>query len=237
MLTILVETRVKRVIFEKGRAVGIEYTADGVGGPVITARAKKLVVLSAGAFGSPSILERSGIGSSSILKKHGVPVIVDLPGVGENYQDHVSSILVCYAPDGSNTMDDVWMDPEATKMYVDEWEDTGKGKIATNGIEAFVKLRPTKAELNVLGPGFKSRWESFYENYPDKPIGMIASVAGYVFVSRAELFLLLILHQFAEVWRQVSLEIHHYGLQHSVPRVHWESPHQSWPGCECAVGL
>jgi len=178
MLTILVETRVKRVIFEKGRAVGIEYTADGVGGPVITARAKKLVVLSAGAFGSPSILERSGIGSSSILKKHGVPVIVDLPGVGENYQDHVSSILVCYAPDGSNTMDDVWMDPEATKMYVDEWEDTGKGKIATNGIEAFVKLRPTKAELNVLGPGFKSRWDSFYENYPDKPIGMIASVAG-----------------------------------------------------------
>jgi hypothetical protein len=157
-------------------------------------------------------------------------------------------------------MDDVWMDPEATKselfknlpsqtnaklremltslaVYVDEWEDTGKGKIATNGIEAFVKLRPTKAELNVLGPGFKSRWESFYENYPDKPIGMIASVAGYVFVSRAELFLLLILHQFAEVWRQVSLEIHHYGLQHSVPRVHWESPHQSWPGCECAVGL
>ena len=69
-----------------GRAIGIEYTADGVGGPVITARAKKLVVVSAGAFGSPSILERSGIGSSSILKKHGIPVIVDLPGVGENYQ-------------------------------------------------------------------------------------------------------------------------------------------------------
>ena len=68
------------------RAIGIEYTVDGVGGPVTTAKATKLVVISAGAFGSPSILERSGIGSSSILKKYGIPVIVDLPGVGENYQ-------------------------------------------------------------------------------------------------------------------------------------------------------
>ena len=68
------------------RAIGIEYTVDGVGGPVTTAKATRLVVISAGAFGSPSILERSGIGSLSILKRHGVPVIVDLPGVGENYQ-------------------------------------------------------------------------------------------------------------------------------------------------------
>lgn len=68
------------------RAIGIEYTANGVGGPVTTAMAKKLVVVSAGAFGSPSILERSGIGSSSILERHGIPVVVDLPGVGENYQ-------------------------------------------------------------------------------------------------------------------------------------------------------
>jgi alcohol oxidase len=68
------------------RAIGIEYTANELGLPVFAAKAKKLVVVSAGAFGSPSILERSGIGSSSILERHGIPVIVDLPGVGENYQ-------------------------------------------------------------------------------------------------------------------------------------------------------
>ena len=68
------------------RAIGIEYTADAVGGLVTAAMAKELVVVSAGAFGSPSILERSGIGSSSILERHDTPVIVDLPGVGENYQ-------------------------------------------------------------------------------------------------------------------------------------------------------
>ncbi|KAF8553986.1 alcohol oxidase [Imleria badia] len=177
-LKILVETHVKRVIFDGERAIGIEYTANELGLPVFAAMAKKLVVVSAGAFGSPSILERSGIGSSSILERHGIPVIVDLPGVGENYQDHVNSLLVCYAPDGKNTMDDVWMNPETAKAYLDEWEGTGKGKIAANGVEASVKFRPTDAELNVLGSGFKSRWESFYENQPDKPIGMLVSVAG-----------------------------------------------------------
>ncbi|KAI9460288.1 GMC oxidoreductase-domain-containing protein [Boletus coccyginus] len=148
-LKILIEMRVKRVIFDGERAIGIEYTANGVGGPVTTAMAKKLVVVSAGAFGSPSILERSGIGSSSILERHDIPVVVDLPGVGENYQVHLH-----------------------------EWEGTGKGKIATNGVEASVKFRPTEAELKVLGPGFKSRWESFYESQHDKPIGMLVSVAG-----------------------------------------------------------
>ena len=48
--------------------------------------ASKLVIVSAGAFGSPAILERSGIGAASVLNRNNVPVTVDLPGVGENYQ-------------------------------------------------------------------------------------------------------------------------------------------------------
>lgn len=50
-----------------------------------TARSSRLVVLSAGSFGTPSILERSGIGAQSILEKNGVKQFVDLPGVGEHY--------------------------------------------------------------------------------------------------------------------------------------------------------
>jgi len=70
------------------RAVGIEYVSDTVGrkGGVITpnvARASQLVVLSAGAFGSPAILERSGIGAKSVLEKNGIKQRVELPGVGE----------------------------------------------------------------------------------------------------------------------------------------------------------
>ena len=72
------------------RAVGIEYVDDTIGRAkgtteMLVARASRLVVLSAGAFGSPSVLERSGIGSKDVLTRNTVKQIVDLPGVGEHY--------------------------------------------------------------------------------------------------------------------------------------------------------
>ena len=72
------------------RAVGIEYVDDTIGRakgttePVV-ALASRLVVLSAGAFGSPAILERSGIGSKDVLSKNNIQELVDLRGVGEHY--------------------------------------------------------------------------------------------------------------------------------------------------------
>lgn len=74
------------------RAVGVEYVQNPRFHPtasalkVTTTRAKRLVVVSGGAFGSPAILERSGIGAKKVLEKYGVKQVVDLPGVGENYQ-------------------------------------------------------------------------------------------------------------------------------------------------------
>jgi alcohol oxidase len=73
------------------RAVGVEFTSDPVSCPDAgqsssIVRASKLVVVSAGAFGSPAILERSGIGAEAILKRCDIEQLVDLPGVGENYQ-------------------------------------------------------------------------------------------------------------------------------------------------------
>ena len=77
--------------YDRGtRAVGIEYVDDtngrtkGTTEPFV-ARASRLVVLSAGAFGSPAILERSGIGSKDILSKNNIQQVVDLPGVGEHF--------------------------------------------------------------------------------------------------------------------------------------------------------
>jgi alcohol oxidase len=71
------------------RAVGVEYISEGGGtsdppNPIIV-KASRLVVISAGAFGSPTILERSGIGSKEVLNTNGISQIVDLPGVGEHY--------------------------------------------------------------------------------------------------------------------------------------------------------
>ena len=74
-----------------GRAVGVEFLPNArvrqdEDRSVRIARATQLVVVSAGAFGSPAILERSGIGGRGLLKSLGVDVVCDLPGVGENYQ-------------------------------------------------------------------------------------------------------------------------------------------------------
>jgi alcohol oxidase len=73
------------------RATGVAFTFNPLfhpGGSTEThiVRGTKLVVVCAGAFGTPGILERSGIGSKDILERVGVKQRVDLPGVGENYQ-------------------------------------------------------------------------------------------------------------------------------------------------------
>ena len=91
-----------------GRAVGVEYVSDTVMDPdadqrVFFVRASKLVVLSAGAFGSPTILERSGIGGKTVLEANGVKQLVDLPGVGENYQGIKVHCFVTTALHGSES--------------------------------------------------------------------------------------------------------------------------------------
>lgn len=78
------------------KAVGIEYKVNPEHQPELslskpvhkTITAKKLVVVTAGALGTPQVLERSGVGNPEVLKKLDIPVVADLPGVGENYQDH-----------------------------------------------------------------------------------------------------------------------------------------------------
>jgi choline dehydrogenase len=82
-----VETRalVSRVIFEGKRAVGVEFVQDGVKRRAMAARE---VILAGGAINSPQLLQLSGVGPVGLLSGHGIETAVDLPGVGENLQDH-----------------------------------------------------------------------------------------------------------------------------------------------------
>lgn len=81
--------RVTRVLFEKSRAVGVEAELDG---RLTTIRARH-VVLSAGAVGTPVILQRSGVGAAGLLAALGITPVADLPGVGRDLVDHPSVVI------------------------------------------------------------------------------------------------------------------------------------------------
>ena len=93
-LHVLCESKVVRVLFDENkRAVGVEYTPNPhyhahtnlSGNPIKTVKATKLVVSSAGALGTPLILQRSGIGRREVLEKASVPVVSEVQEVGRNY--------------------------------------------------------------------------------------------------------------------------------------------------------
>lgn len=90
-LTILTDSQVMRIIFEERRAVAVEFIRHG---KKQTVRANKEIILSAGALLSPQILQLSGIGPAALLREFNIPVIQDLPGVGENLQDHLQYRLI-----------------------------------------------------------------------------------------------------------------------------------------------
>jgi choline dehydrogenase len=89
-LTVESRTLVTRVLFENTRAIGVEYAQHG---NVVRARARREVIVAGGAINSPQILMLSGIGPADALREHGIEPIADVPGVGENLQDHIETYV------------------------------------------------------------------------------------------------------------------------------------------------
>lgn len=92
---------VLRVLVVAGRATGVEYVHNG---STVKATADNCVIITAGAIGSPALLLRSGIGAASELEAVGVKPVHDLPGVGENLQDHID-VYSIHALNGAYTYD------------------------------------------------------------------------------------------------------------------------------------
>jgi choline dehydrogenase len=89
-LTVITNALTKRVVLEGKKAVGIEYIKNGKTQQV---RAGREVILATGSIGSPHVMQLSGIGPANVLKDAGIEVLHDLPGVGENLQDHLESVI------------------------------------------------------------------------------------------------------------------------------------------------
>jgi len=85
-LKIVVKAHVQKINFAGKKAEGVSYYVDN---ELYTVKANKEVILSAGAIGSPHILQVSGVGEEQKLKKHGIEIVHELKGVGQNLQDHL----------------------------------------------------------------------------------------------------------------------------------------------------
>lgn len=141
-LTILTGAVAQRVVIEGGRATGIRYRA---GGQVHEVRASREVILSAGAIRSPQLLELSGIGDAAHLTKLGVPVVCDLPGVGNNLQDHLMARLT-YESAVPGTVNDMMTNPWSIAKSLLRYATRRDGIFATSSLTATAFVR-SEAEI------------------------------------------------------------------------------------------
>ncbi|KAH6880627.1 alcohol oxidase-like protein [Thelonectria olida] len=185
-LHVLTESSVVRVLFDGDKkAIGVECipspdfqaTLALAKQPKQMIKARKLVVVSSGACGTPLVLERSGLGDPSILKKAGVPVVVDLPGVGHEYQDH-HLLLYPYRTNlqPHETIDGILSGrAEVAKLLQEEDKILG-----WNSIDVCSKLRPTDSDVEALGPDFKAAWDRDFKPHPDKPLMLSGVVSCFL---------------------------------------------------------
>jgi choline dehydrogenase-like flavoprotein len=131
------------------RAVGVEYRPDGGRGPLqtLTLHPGGEVVLSAGAFGSPQLLLLSGIGPAAQLAGHGIGVVHDLPGVGENLHDHPDVVMVVNAPKLTDLFGLSLAGVARMVRGLFEWRRSRSGPLTTNFAEAggFIKSAPEES--------------------------------------------------------------------------------------------
>jgi choline dehydrogenase-like flavoprotein len=129
-LTIETEALATKILVEEGRAVGIAYSQRGT---PKEARARGEVIVCGGVYNSPQLLQLSGIGPGDLLQKHGIPVVCDRPGVGNELQDHFY-VRLAYRCTQPITLNDVgnsfWRRTAAGIQYFL----THSGPLASNGI-------------------------------------------------------------------------------------------------------
>jgi choline dehydrogenase-like flavoprotein len=134
----------------KLHAKGIRYTYEG---EEYTICAQE-IILCAGVFESPAILERSGVGSKTILAAANVPVLYNLSSVGENLQDHLNCGLSCETHDDIPTRDEAMRDPEEPKAALLEYQQSRTGRMSEGAAYSFaftpLQMLETASETHEL---------------------------------------------------------------------------------------
>ncbi len=137
----------QRIGFDGRRAVAVEYRQDGI---LKTARARKEILISGGAFNSPQLLQLSGVGPADLLRKHGIDVVLDAPGVGHDLQDHMQ-VRVVMRCSQAITLNDIVNNPVRkilTGMQYAAFR-TGPLTIAAGTSGAFFRTEPRLATPDI----------------------------------------------------------------------------------------
>ena len=151
-LTIWTGAHVKRVIIEKNadgalRCTGVELARQE---RTVIVKAAGEVILSAGAIGSPHILQLSGIGPAALLQKHGILILKDAPGVGNNLQDHLQ-IRAVFKVDGVKTLNtlagNAWGKAKIALEYL--IARSGPMSMAPSQLGAFTRSDPSRPYPNI----------------------------------------------------------------------------------------
>lgn len=183
-LHVLVETKVIRVVFdEDNRACGVEVTPNPAfqlelaptTHPKVVIKARKLVVVSCGANGTPSVLERSGIGAKDILNDAGVPVVADLPGVGSNLQDHHLALLPYKTALGPRETGDFWI--SGRSKTEDLTKDNDK-ILGWNMVEVGMKMQPSQEDVATFDADLLAAWKKDFESHPNRPLMLMGAILG-----------------------------------------------------------
>ena len=135
-LKVEVKAQATRVLFEGSKAVGVLYLQDG---QVKEARAEGEVILAGGVINSPQLLMLSGIGDPDDLAAHDIEVAAELPGVGKNFQDHVSVILLYARSEPGPFFRAMRYDRISLSMLQAQFFGTGFASDVPGGITAFLK--------------------------------------------------------------------------------------------------
>jgi choline dehydrogenase len=137
----------QRILFEGRRADAVEYRKAGA---LRTARARKEILISGGAYNSPQLLQLSGVGPAELLRKHGIDVVRDAPGVGHDLQDHMQVRVVMRCAK-SITLNDVVNSPVRRILAGARYAAFRKGPltIAAGTSGAFFKTNPRLATPDI----------------------------------------------------------------------------------------
>ncbi|KSW25169.1 MULTISPECIES: choline dehydrogenase [unclassified Pseudomonas] len=139
-LTIVTHALTDRILFSGKRAIGVSYLLGDDNAPK-EARARREVLVCSGAIASPQLLQRSGVGPATVLRDLGIEVVHDLPGVGQNLQDHLEMYLqyACKQPVSLYPALQWWNQPQIGA----QWMFLGTGLGASNQFEAggFIRTR------------------------------------------------------------------------------------------------